>query len=76
MAVLYHDPDPRVAERNPNASADALLIAAAPDLLAALEAIVEAGRMSDQPRAQYCAAIARAAITKATSHQEGRQTSE
>ena len=36
VAVLYHDPDHRVAERNPNARADALLIAAAPELLAAL----------------------------------------
>jgi len=33
-------------------------------LLAALQAIVEAGRMSDQPRAVYCADIARAALTK------------
>ena len=31
-------------------------------LLSALEAIVEAGRMSDSSRANYCADIARAAI--------------
>lgn len=64
------------------AKANARLIAAAPEtaaerdrlkalnaeLLAALKAIKEAGRMSDQPRAKYCAEIADAAIAKA----EGR----
>lgn len=44
------------------AVAKAKLEAAAPRLLSALEAIVEAGRMSDQPRAEYCAEIARRAI--------------
>ena len=29
---------------------------------AALEAVIEAGRMSDQPRAKYCAEIAAAAL--------------
>ena len=36
------------------------------DLLEALAAIVEAGRMSDEPRARYCAEIASSAIAKAT----------
>jgi hypothetical protein len=34
-------------------------------LVAALQAIVEAGRVSDQSRAVYCANIARAALAKA-----------
>lgn len=42
--------------------ANARLIAAAPRLLAALEAINEAGRMSEHPRARYCAEIAEDAI--------------
>ena len=41
---------------------NARLIAAAPRLLAALEAINEAGRMSKHPRARYCAEIAEDAI--------------
>jgi hypothetical protein len=45
--------------------ANARLIAAAPALLAALETIVEAGRMSYQPRAVYCALIAEDALTAA-----------
>ena len=45
--------------------ANARLIAAAPRLLAALEAIHEAGRMSSQPRAVYCALIAEDAIAAA-----------
>jgi hypothetical protein len=45
--------------------ANARLIAAAPALLAALETIHEAGRMSDQPRAVYCALIAQDALTAA-----------
>ena len=32
---------------------------------AALEAVIEAGRISDQPRAKYCAEIAAAALDKA-----------
>jgi hypothetical protein len=45
--------------------ANARLIAAAPALLAALETIVEAGRMSDQPRAVYCSLIAQDALNAA-----------
>ena len=45
--------------------ANARLIAAAPALLAALEAIHEAGRMSSQPRAVYCALIAEDALEAA-----------
>ena len=45
--------------------ANARLIAAAPALLAALEAIHEAGRMSSQPRAVYCALIAEDALIAA-----------
>ncbi len=45
--------------------ANARLIAAAPALLAALETIHEAGRMSDQPRAVYCALIAQDALAAA-----------
>lgn len=36
-----------------------------PDPLAALAAIVEAGRMSESSRARYCAEIAKAAIKRA-----------
>ena len=46
-------------------AANARLIAAAPALLAALEAIHEAGRMSSQPRAVYCALIAEDALEAA-----------
>ena len=45
--------------------ANARLIAAAPALLAALKAIHEAGRMSSQPRAVYCALIAEDALIAA-----------
>ena len=45
--------------------ANTRLIAAAPRLLAALEAIHEAGRMSSQPRALYCALIAENALIAA-----------
>jgi hypothetical protein len=45
--------------------ANARLIAAAPALIAALETIVEAGRMSYQPRAVYCALIAEDALIAA-----------
>ena len=45
--------------------ANARLIAAAPALLAALKAIHEAGRMSSQPRAVYCALIAEDALETA-----------
>jgi len=45
--------------------ANARLIAAAPALLAALETIHEAGRMSDQPRAVYCSLIAQDALNAA-----------
>jgi hypothetical protein len=50
--------------------ADALLdkaevaVAAHDDLVGALQAVIEAGRMSDHPRAVYCADIARAALAK------------
>jgi len=44
--------------------ANARLIAAAPEMLAALSAIVEAGRMSSSQRAVYCADIARSAIAR------------
>ena len=46
-------------------AANARLIAAAPALLAALEAIHEAGRMSSQPRAVYCSLIAEDALAAA-----------
>lgn len=46
-------------------AANARLIAAAPDMLAVLRAIVEAGRRSDQSCAVYCAEIALIAIAKA-----------
>jgi len=46
------------------AEANAQLIAAVPNLYSALQAIVEAGRMSDQPRAQYCSEIAQAALNQ------------
>jgi len=58
--ALYSHPN-QVAE----AQANARLIAAAPSLLAALETIHEAGRMSDQPRAVYCALIAQDALNAA-----------
>ena len=50
-------------------AANARLIAAAPALLAALETIHEAGRMSDQPRAVYCALVAQDALTAAGNHE-------
>jgi len=46
-------------------AANARLIAAAPALLAALETVHEAGRMSDQPRAVYCSLIAQDALNAA-----------
>ena len=58
--ALYSHPN-QVAE----AQANARLIAAAPALLAALETIHEAGRMSDQPRAVYCSLIAQDALNAA-----------
>ena len=59
--VLYHG-----GSEDNEVDANAQLIAAAPALLSALEAIVEAGRMSDSSRANYCADIARAAIKNLT----------
>lgn len=50
---------------DPEKHANARLIAAAPRLLSALEAIHEAGRMSSQPRAVYCALIAEDALIAA-----------
>ena len=50
--------------------ANARLIAAAPALLAALETIHEAGRMSDQPRAVYCSLIAQDALTAAGNRED------
>jgi len=50
--------------------ANARLIAAAPALLAALETIHEAGRMSDQPRAVYCALIAEDALNAAGNRED------
>jgi hypothetical protein len=47
--------------------ADAALIAAAPDLLAALEAIANSGLVNYGPDARFLASIARAAIDKAQS---------
>ena len=52
-------------EHGGGVAANARLIAAAPALLAALEAIHEAGRMSSQPRAVYCALIAEDALAAA-----------
>ena len=52
-------------EHGGGGAANARLIAAAPALLAALEAIHEAGRMSSQPRAVYCALIAEDALIAA-----------
>lgn len=49
---------------------NARLIAAAPQLLAALEAINEAGRMSNHPRARYCAEIAEDALEALNSGDE------
>jgi hypothetical protein len=58
-------PIARIPNYDDRAAANARLIAAAPALLAALEAIHEAGRMSSQPRAVYCALIAEDALEAA-----------
>ena len=58
-------PIARITNYDDRAAANARLIAAAPDLLAALEAIVEAGRMSYQTRAVYCSLIAEHALISA-----------
>jgi hypothetical protein len=63
--VAAEMPVARVPDYSGNAEANARLIAAAPALLAALETIHEAGRMSDQPRAVYCALIAQDALDAA-----------
>jgi len=49
---------------------NARLIAAAPALLAALETIHEAGRISDQPRAVYLALIAQDALNAAGNRED------
>ena len=77
VAILYHDPDPRLMERNPNAAADALLIAAAPDLLEQLAALADYLDEVDVQNSLACGPagleraaalqfIARHAIAKAT----------
>ena len=63
--VAAEMPVARIPNYDDRAAAIARLIAAAPALLAALEAIHEAGRMSSQPRAVYCALIAEDALEAA-----------
>jgi hypothetical protein len=74
VAIIYHDPDPRLMERNPNAAADALLIATAPELLAALENLLSRAALPGPARKDAvlrermisAREQARAAIAKAT----------
>lgn len=84
VASINHDADPRTAENNPNAMADARLIAAAPELLAALQAacndielilpLATGGDCSLSPKGEAETrnhiALYRAAIAKALGQQE------
>jgi hypothetical protein len=62
MIAATHDwiPGGRVDD-----AANARLIAAAPELLEALKAIIEGGRMNKNSRVQYLVEIARSAVSKA-----------